>query len=66
LSRTECIDEVNNQIKRLSLFNIIFEVWDGAEGGVLAEKLKVYPDLVDDFFLENGLDILTERMLQVY
>lgn len=71
LSRTECIDEVNNQIKRLSLFNIIFEVWDGAEGGVLAEKLKVYPDLVDDFFSrewvrhfngEDAASLLGERL----
>lgn len=71
LSKTECVDEINRQIERLSLRNIHFEVWDGAEGGILAEKLKLHPDLVDDFFSrewvrrfngEHAAEALGERL----
>jgi hypothetical protein len=53
LSKTEQVDEIANQHARLAAVNINFEVWDGSEGGQLAQKLKRYPDIVDDFFLRE-------------
>lgn len=51
LSKTEQVDEIATQRARLAGMDIEFQVWDGSEGGGLTERLKGYPDLVDDFFL---------------
>ena len=53
LSKTEQVDEIAAQCSRLADRNIDFQVWDGSEGGQLTERLKRYPDLVDDFFLRE-------------
>lgn len=44
------IDAIALQRERLRSRGIKLLTWDGSEGGLLAEKLKNYPDLVDDFF----------------
>lgn len=46
-------DEIAAQRIRLAAKGIKFEVWDGSEAGSLSERLKQYPDLVDDFFLRE-------------
>lgn len=71
LNHTTQVEEIADQRKRLAAQNIGFQVWDGSEGGQLSERLKLHPDLVDDFFLRewvrrfNGLgaaDSLGERL----
>jgi hypothetical protein len=53
LSKTTQIDEISKQTNILKAKGIEFETWDGSEAGRLSERLKNYPDLVDDFFLRN-------------
>ncbi len=53
LSKTEQVDEIAAQRTILAAKGIEFHVWDGSEGGQLSERLKRYPDLVDDFFLRE-------------
>ncbi len=50
---TKQTDEIAAQRIRLDAKGIKFEVWDGSEAGSLSERLKQYPDLVDDFFLRE-------------
>lgn len=50
LSETKQVDEIAAQRTTLAAKGIEFDVWDGSEGGQLSERLKSYPDLVDDFF----------------
>lgn len=53
LNDTKQVDEISNQRTRLTEEGIEFEVWDGSDVGALSERLKQYPDLVDDFFLRE-------------
>lgn len=50
LSETKQVDEIVAQRTILAAKGIELDVWDGSEGGQLSERLKSYPDLVDDFF----------------
>jgi NACHT domain len=50
LSRTQLRDEIDSQRSRLFEKGIKFTVWDGGDAGLLCERLKEYPELVDDFF----------------
>ncbi len=43
-------DELDRQRDRLVEKNIKLSVWDGTLAGTLSERLKIFPDLVDDFF----------------
>ena len=61
LNDTSQIDEINSQKERLAEKNIIFEIWDSSNGGALPERLKVYPDLVDDFFLRAWVSLFNGR-----
>lgn len=53
LNDTKQVDAIVTQRTRLADQGIEFDVWDGSEGGQLAERLKKHPDLVDDFFLRE-------------
>jgi hypothetical protein len=53
LSKTKQVDEISKQRTVLKARGIEFETWDGSEAGRLSERLKNYPDLVDDFFLRD-------------
>ncbi|MBU4150115.1 MAG: NACHT domain-containing protein [Gammaproteobacteria bacterium] len=53
LSKTDQVDEIAAQHSLLAAKGIEFQVWDGSESGQLSERLKSYPDLVDDFFLRE-------------
>jgi hypothetical protein len=53
LNDTKQVDEITVQTSHLATKGIEFEVWDGSDGGLLSERLKKYPDLVDDFFLRE-------------
>lgn len=57
LNRTEQVDAIVIQQKRLAEKGIAFEVWDASEGGLLSEKLKKLPELVDDFFLRSWVKL---------
>ena len=50
LINTQQVEEIVEQRKRLNDRGIVFETWDGSEAGQLSERLKQYPELVDDFF----------------
>jgi hypothetical protein len=50
---TKQTEEITRQHCRLQSREIEFEIWDASEGGRLSERLKNYPDLVDDFFLRE-------------
>ena len=43
-------DELDRQRSRLAQKDIKLSVWDGSPAGMLSERLKNSPDLVDDFF----------------
>lgn len=43
-------DELDRQRRRLGNAGIALSVWDGAPGGILNDRLKDLPELVDDFF----------------
>ncbi|MDP1989807.1 MAG: NACHT domain-containing protein [Syntrophales bacterium] len=71
LSKTKQIDEISKQRTILGAKGIEFETWEGSEAGRLSERLKNYPDLVDDFFLRDWVrlfngpdaaDLLGERL----
>ena len=53
LSKKKQVDEISKQRNVLATKGIEFETWDGSEAGRLSERLKKYPDLVDDFFLRD-------------
>ncbi len=53
LTETQHVDEISKQRNVLAAKGIEFETWDGSEAGQLSERLKNYPDLVDDFFLRD-------------
>lgn len=53
LTDTQQVDEISKQRNALATKGIEFETWDGSEAGRLSERLKNYPDLVDDFFLRE-------------
>jgi hypothetical protein len=53
LSETRQIDEICEQSNLLKTKGIEFEIWDGSEAGLLSERLKKNPELVDDFFLRE-------------
>ena len=50
LESTQKQDELDRQRQRLAEQDIDLFVWDGAPAGLLSERLKNSPDLVDDFF----------------
>jgi hypothetical protein len=50
LERTEQVDEFEEQRILLQQDGIELQKWDGSDAGVLAEKLKPLPHVVDDFF----------------
>lgn len=50
LESTQLQDELDRQRNRLFEQNIALSVWDGAAAGAICERLKSWPDLVDDFF----------------
>ena len=50
LGGTTQVAELDAQRERLNQLGISFVTWDGSDGGMLCEKLKLLPDLVDDFF----------------
>lgn len=52
-SKKEQADEISKQRNFLATKGIELETWDGSEAGRLSERLKKYPDLVDDFFLRD-------------
>ncbi|MCJ7502507.1 MAG: NACHT domain-containing protein, partial [Acidobacteriia bacterium] len=53
LTENQQVDEISKQRNVLVTKGIEFETWDGSEAGRLSERLKNYPDLVDDFFLRD-------------
>lgn len=53
LTETQQVDEISKQKNILAAKGIEFETWDGSESGRLSERLKNYPNLVDDFFLRE-------------
>jgi len=50
LEDTAQVTEFDAQRERLRQGGISLVKWDGSDGGLLCEKLKLLPDLVDDFF----------------
>lgn len=50
LENTAQVNEIDKQSERLRLQGISLVKWDGSVGGLLCEKLKLLPELVDDFF----------------
>ncbi len=50
LEGTAQVTEINEQRERLRQEGISLVKWDGSDGGLLCEKLKLLPELVDDFF----------------
>lgn len=47
---TQDIDALVIQQKRLAKLGVTLGIWDGSAASSLMEKLKVLPDIVDDFF----------------
>ncbi len=71
LQDTQQVDAITEQRKVLKAMGIEFETWDGSMSGLMSERLKHYPDLVDDFFLrewvrrfngEDAAESLGERL----
>ena len=50
LQGTQQVDAITEQRNILKAKGIKFETWDGSMSGLMSERLKKYPDLVDDFF----------------
>lgn len=50
LEDTAQVTEIDEQRERLRQQGILLVKWDGSAGGLLCEKLKLLPELVDDFF----------------
>ena len=53
LTETKQVEEISRQRDVLGNKGIEFDTWDASAGGQLCERLKKYPDLVDDFFLRE-------------
>lgn len=64
LESTAQVAEISAQRDRLQAAGISFVIWDGSSAGLLCEKLKLQPALVDDFFgrpwvsVFNGADVV--------
>ena len=57
LTETQHVDEISKQRDILTARDIEFEIWDGSEAGRLSELLKKYPELVDDFFRRDWVNL---------
>jgi hypothetical protein len=61
LTKTQQVEEISRQRNVLGTQGIEFETWDGSEAGRLSERLKNYPDLVDDFFLRDWVRLFNGK-----
>lgn len=61
LEGTAQVGEIDVQRERLRQAGVSLVIWDGSQGGLLCEKLKALPTLVDDFFGRSWVEIFNGK-----